>query len=76
MSLILDALRKAEAERTRGTVPGLHSVAATAPAAPPAPAAGRRGVSAAAPSATSLSRSARPEPSGSAQDDVESVWSF
>ena len=38
--------------------------------------AGRRGVSAAAPSATSLSRSARPEPSGSAQDDVESVWSF
>jgi general secretion pathway protein B len=48
MSLILDALRKAEAERRRGTVPGLHSVAATAPAAPPAPAAGRRGVALAA----------------------------
>ncbi|MCZ8174030.1 MAG: general secretion pathway protein GspB [Burkholderiaceae bacterium] len=43
MSLILDALRKAEAERQRGTVPGLHSVAAGSPAAPPAAAAGRRG---------------------------------
>ncbi|MFN9747594.1 MAG: general secretion pathway protein GspB [Betaproteobacteria bacterium] len=48
MSLILDALRKAEAERQRGTVPGLNSLAAAAPAPPPAPATGpRRGVLAA-----------------------------
>jgi general secretion pathway protein B len=40
MSLILDALRKAETERQRGAVPGLHSVAGGAPAAPPAPAVG------------------------------------
>jgi general secretion pathway protein B len=43
MSLILDALRKAEAERRRGTVPGLHGVAHAAPAAPPAPSTQRRG---------------------------------
>ncbi|MFN9102675.1 MAG: general secretion pathway protein GspB [Betaproteobacteria bacterium] len=43
MSLILDALRKAEAERQRGTGPGLHRGAAGSPAAPPAAAAGRRG---------------------------------
>jgi general secretion pathway protein B len=39
MSLILDALRKAESERQRGAVPGLHGV--TAPPAPE-PAAGSR----------------------------------
>ena len=36
MSLILDALRKAEAERQRGAVPGVHSVVAPTPPAPPA----------------------------------------
>lgn len=36
MSIVLDALRKAEAERARGEVPGLHS--AIAPAAVPLPA--------------------------------------
>jgi general secretion pathway protein B len=36
VSLILDALRKAEAERQRGAVPGVHSVVAPAPPAPPA----------------------------------------
>ena len=36
MSLILDALRKAEAERQRGAVPGVHTVVAPAPPAPPA----------------------------------------
>ena len=34
MSLILDALRKAEAERQRGAVPGLHSPVAAPPARP------------------------------------------
>lgn len=41
MSYILDALKKADAERERGTVPGLHAQLAgawPAPAAPPAPA--------------------------------------
>ncbi|NHK97038.1 general secretion pathway protein GspB [Rubrivivax benzoatilyticus] len=39
MSYILDALRRADAERERGAVPGLHSQPATPPAAaaPPAP---------------------------------------
>ncbi len=36
MSLILDALRKAEADRQRGAVPGLHAVPTTAPSPPPA----------------------------------------
>lgn len=39
MSLILDALRKAESERQRGAVPGLHGV--TAPPVPEQAAAGR-----------------------------------
>jgi general secretion pathway protein B len=48
VSLILDALRKAEAERQRGAVPGLHSLAASAAsAAPAATPAGRGGALAA-----------------------------
>lgn len=35
MSLILDALRKAEADRQRGAVPGLHTPPPLAPLAPP-----------------------------------------
>lgn len=36
MSLILDALRRADAERSRGAVPGLHTPQAMAPVALPA----------------------------------------
>jgi general secretion pathway protein B len=38
MSYILDALRRAEAERERGNVPGLHTQPVAAPTAPVAPA--------------------------------------
>ena len=38
MSYILDALRKADAERERGTVPGIHAQPMFAGASPPAPA--------------------------------------
>ena len=38
MSYILDALRKADAERERGTVPGIHAQPMFADASPPAPA--------------------------------------
>jgi len=38
MSYILDALRRAEAERERGSVPGLHTQPVAAPTAPAAPA--------------------------------------
>jgi general secretion pathway protein B len=41
MSLILDALRKAEADRQRGTLPGLHEAVAAGP--PAGPAAASRG---------------------------------
>ena len=37
MSYILDALRRADAERQQGGVPGLHTPARPQPAAPPAP---------------------------------------
>ena len=37
MSYILDALRRAEAERGRGGVPGLHSQAVPVPGAAPVP---------------------------------------
>jgi general secretion pathway protein B len=43
MSLILDALRKAESERQRGAVPGLHGVTAP-PAAEPAASSRSRGL--------------------------------
>jgi general secretion pathway protein B len=43
MSYILDALKRADAERERGAVPGLHSqTATTSPATAPVPADGRR----------------------------------
>jgi general secretion pathway protein B len=42
VSLILDALRKAEADRQRGLVPRLHSVALLTPSPPPPRDAGRR----------------------------------
>ncbi|MDE2627051.1 MAG: hypothetical protein KGL99_07865, partial [Burkholderiales bacterium] len=38
MSYILDALRKADAERERGTVPGIHAQPMFAGASPAAPA--------------------------------------
>lgn len=43
MSYILDALRRAEAERERGHVPGLHSLGLPAGGVPPLPVAGRGG---------------------------------
>jgi general secretion pathway protein B len=42
VSLILDALRKAETDRQRGLVPGLHSLALPPPSPPPRRDAGRR----------------------------------
>jgi general secretion pathway protein B len=41
MSYILDALKRADAERGRGAVPGLHTRQMTSPAAPASPSAGR-----------------------------------
>ena len=41
MSYILDALKRADAERGRGAVPGLHTRQMTSPAAPVSPSTGR-----------------------------------
>jgi len=42
MSYILDALQRADAERARGTVPGLHTRQTSGPALAPTPATGKR----------------------------------